>query len=103
MKKERLTGKNICEKTFATRKRMKKLEENSDDSSENKHLVDNLETLNNQFLLHERSKTHWYFAIAEFDNDKTSDFVYSSCNGVLFGHHSNVLDLRYVPKNFNFS
>jgi hypothetical protein len=77
--------------------------ENIDASSET-NLSENMNVrLDKQYLLHEKSKSLWYFAIAEFDSVSTSDFVYSACDGLDYGPNSTALDLRFVPETIDLS
>lgn len=49
------------------------------------------------------SKLKWFYLIAEFDSKETANIVYLACNGFEIEHSANVLDLRFVSENENFS
>lgn len=52
---------------------------------------------------YERSKLRYYYAIAEFDNEKTAAMVYNECDGMEFEKTATKFDLRFVPVEEDFS
>jgi hypothetical protein len=67
-----------------------------------KHSFKNKIFLKNQLEICEKSKMQRYFAIAEFNNKITADFVLTACDGLAYKTQSNVLDLRFVPQSMSF-
>jgi hypothetical protein len=51
----------------------------------------------------EQSNSRWYYAIAEFGDDRTADVVYASCQGLMFNQSNKPLYLRFVPGYEDFS
>merc|ERR1712187_5324 len=49
------------------------------------------------------TKSMWYYAIAEFDNDITANVVYMACNGFGFVKSDHSFNLRFVSVYENFS
>lgn len=91
MKEEETKGPSI----FRDEDKSKQTQE--DDSSSGEDVEDA------KLRAYERSKLRYYYAIAEFDSEKTAAVVYKECDGMEFEKTATKFDLRFVPVEQDFS
>lgn len=58
---------------------------------------------NEKLRKYELERFKYYFAIAECDSAKTAQTLYDECDGVEFSRTANMMDLRFIPDNYEIN